>query len=125
VMFDLDQFKNVNDTFGHAAGDQVLKQISQKIREGVRSIDTCGRWGGEEFLLILPETELDGALQVGENIRAAVQNLNLVIDQSTIHITLSAGVSEYCSGQSADDCIKQADAALYDAKVKGRNRISA
>ena len=124
VLLDLDEFKNVNDSYGHAAGDLVLREISQKIREVVRSIDTCGRWGGEEFLLVLPETDLSGAIRVAENLRKAVQTLDINIDQFTIHITLSAGVSEYQPGQSTDDCIKQADAALYRAKRAGRNRVS-
>lgn len=123
VLVDIDRFKEINDGYGHAAGDLVLKEVSKEIRDIVRSIDTVGRWGGEEFLLILPETDLDGALIVAENLRVAVEGLSFQFEEHSIPVTLSAGVCEYISGQSVDDCVSEADQALYRAKQQGRNRV--
>jgi diguanylate cyclase (GGDEF)-like protein len=123
LMLDIDRFKNVNDTHGHAAGDFALKKVSEKLRELVRLIDTVGRWGGEEFLLILPETALQGAIIVAENLRKGIEGLEFEFDGVKIPLTVSAGVCQYDLSQSLDECIREADRALYKAKQQGRNRV--
>ena len=123
ILLDLDRFKEINDRYGHAAGDFILMEVSARIPGLVRSLDTIGRWGGEEFLLILPETGLKGALIVAENLRKGIQDLDLRFDGDRIPVTISVGVGEYHSGQSVDECIRETDRALYKAKQQGRNRV--
>jgi diguanylate cyclase (GGDEF)-like protein len=123
LMLDIDRFKNINDQNGHAAGDYVLKELSRRMRELCRTIDSVGRWGGEEFLVILPETSLNGALIVAENLRAGTENLQLNFESQPIRITISVGVFEYQHGIRIDEFIQQADRALYKAKQNGRNRV--
>jgi diguanylate cyclase (GGDEF)-like protein len=120
IMLDVDHFKSYNDNFGHQAGDEVLRRVAVVLRDATRVIDCVGRYGGEEFAVILPETGSSGALEVAERIRARVQGEKFEHRE----VTVSVGVSEYPSdGDSADAIISIADAALYAAKHGGRNRV--
>lgn len=124
LMLDLDHFKTINDTYGHQFGDEVLRQIARVIAEHCRTNDHFGRYGGEEFLIILPETQIDGATRFAERVRSAVAEMSL--DRKEEHITLSIGVAEWRKGDDATSkLISQADRALLEAKAAGRNRIIA
>jgi diguanylate cyclase (GGDEF)-like protein len=122
IMLDLDHFKELNDRYGHQFGDRILHRIAQAISEHCRTNDHLGRYGGEEFLIILPETQIDDATKFAERIRLAVAETTL--DGSEERVTLSAGVAEWHDGEgSASRLISQADLALFEAKAAGRNRI--
>lgn len=123
LMIDLDKFKSVNDTYGHSAGDYVLRQVAFILRESVRASDTVFRYGGEEFLVLLPETDLDGAAALAEKIREAAASHPFVEGARLFRLTLSVGVSSLCAGESGNDMIARADMALYHAKEKGRDRV--
>ena len=125
VLSDLDHFKRVNDSLGHAAGDAVLKAVADAFRSSLRSQDVAARWGGEEFILLLPDTGKEGAVHVAESTRAAIAALVIVHDGSRIQATLSLGVAEHSADRSIEETIAQADAALYMAKEEGRNRVAA
>lgn len=122
VMLDLDDFKRINDRFGHAVGDQVLRQVGQVLTRNARTVDVVCRYGGEEMAVILPETALEEAVQVAERLRQAVAHWR---DERDTPITVSAGVAVYPDhvGQ-ADGLIAAADAALYRAKRAGKNRVA-
>jgi diguanylate cyclase (GGDEF)-like protein len=120
ILFDLDQFKTINDTFGHLEGDKVLKEISQLVGSLVRRTDFLGRWGGEEFLLILPETDSEAAQALAERIRKSVEITRIVEDYS---IAASFGVTTYHIERSLEDLLDFADRALYQAKHNGRNQV--
>ena len=125
VITDLDDFKEVNDRFGHQAGDVVLREFATLLREGVRDIDLAGRWGGEEFLLILPGTDLEGATHVADRVRRALAGrIVLSVDGEPIPVTASFGVAAYPEAPSASALFAAADAALYEAKRTGKNRVS-
>jgi len=126
LMIDLDKFKQVNDRFGHAAGDDVLKFLAVSLSLHSRSTDTCGRIGGEEFAIVLPETALPEALASAERIREAVARTPVPTDQSAepIAITVSIGAATLAPGQSLDALLEEADRALYEAKRSGRNRVA-
>ncbi|MBL0311358.1 MAG: GGDEF domain-containing protein [Holophagaceae bacterium] len=124
VLSDLDHFKRVNDSFGHAACDAVLKAVADAIRSSLRSQDVAARWGGEEFILLLPDTGKEGAMHVAESTRAAVSELVINHDGSRIQVTLSLGVAEHLADRSIEETVAQADAALYKAKEEGRNRVA-
>ena len=125
LMIDLDKFKDVNDRYGHAAGDDVLKFLAVNLSLHSRSTDTCGRTGGEEFAIVLPETALGEALITAERIRAAVERTPVPSDHAEmpIAVTVSIGVAQLARGQSLDQLLEQADRALYGAKRSGRNRV--
>ncbi len=124
VMLDLDNFKQVNDTFGHRVGDRVLADIANLLRRSVRQTDFCGRYGGEEFLMILPQTDVAGAVIMAERMRAAIDGCPMHGPQSnTFKVTASLGAAEYCDGDDEDLLVGRADAALYIAKDNGRNRV--
>ncbi|QOX79175.1 GGDEF domain-containing protein [Trichlorobacter lovleyi] len=123
ILGDLDLFKQVNDTFGHLAGDRVLRQIGAQLRDCLRSEDVCARWGGEEFMVLLPETSLEQAVIVAEKLAAAVRGKEIVWDNQPIHLTMSFGVGAFCAGCSIDEFIQQVDNALYEAKNAGRDRV--
>jgi diguanylate cyclase (GGDEF)-like protein len=125
LLADLDHFKSINDTFGHDAGDQALIEIAEQLKGGLRAQDLVARWGGEEFLILLPDTDLEGGLTVAEDLREGIAARALTIGEETMRLTLSLGVAGYCADQSLNDCIKAADTALYRAKVEGRNRVVA
>jgi diguanylate cyclase (GGDEF)-like protein len=123
LLIDLDNFKTINDTYGHQTGDLTLQQISGVLREVVRASDTVFRYGGEEFLVLLPETDLEGAVALGEKIRAGAASRPFGDDGHVFNLTVSAGAASLCDNESGHDMIARADMALYHAKEKGRNRV--
>ena len=124
VFLDIDLFKQVNDTYGHAAGDEVICQLSRFMEQECRPYDTVGRWGGEEFVILTPQTTLDQTLRFAERIRAGIEASELKFDRQLLHYTISAGVASYdVDTESLDDFIQRADDALYKAKESGRNRV--
>jgi diguanylate cyclase (GGDEF)-like protein len=123
LMIDIDHFKRVNDTYGHAAGDTTIRTISTVVQMQLRETDVLGRVGGEEFLVILPALELEGALAVAERIRESVEISKIDLPEQPIQITVSIGVGFWLHGDDADKLIARADSALYEAKHNGRNRI--
>jgi diguanylate cyclase (GGDEF)-like protein len=128
AMVDLDHFKAVNDRFGHLGGDGVLQRVAQILRGGLRATDSIGRYGGEEFLLVLPETPLDGAVAVAEKIRETVFRSPIPMpDDDAITVTTSIGLAELAAADpvSARELLRRADEALYQAKHEGRNRVQA
>jgi two-component system cell cycle response regulator len=122
LLLDVDHFKHINDTYGHPAGDLVLRAFAERISVGLRAGDIAGRWGGEEFLIILPRTDLDGALEVAERIRSATAAAPLTAAGQDIDVRVSGGCA-IGPGGSADAVIHLADQCLYEAKHAGRNRI--
>ncbi|MGM8225079.1 GGDEF domain-containing protein [Cellvibrio sp. ARAG 10.3] len=122
AVCDLDHFKKINDNFGHQAGDRVLKVISRSIAKRLREVDFFGRYGGEEFVVIMPETPLDKAVAVLEKIRAAIANTAFNYKEEPLAITLSMGITEFRPGDTTDSVFARADRALYSAKAGGRNR---
>ena len=130
IMTDIDFFKNVNDTYGHAVGDQVLKDIAKVIRGQLREYDIAGRYGGEEFSILLPFTKIDEAQKVAERLRAAIEDKVVDISKvnpdseiKTIQVTISLGIYEMKKDDSDEDLLKKADKALYQAKNTGRNKV--
>ena len=123
LMVDLDGFKQVNDSFGHRFGDQVLVHLAGVLRDAVRGRDVVARWGGEEFLVLLPETDLDGALSVAENLRVAVENEPPTVDDRSLALTITVGVSLLHQAADIDDAVARADEALYRGKEGGRNQV--
>jgi diguanylate cyclase (GGDEF)-like protein len=119
-MLDLDYFKQINDVFGHQAGDQALLSLAELLHVRTREIDLVGRWGGEEFIIICPHTTLEGALTLAESVRATVAAHRFAHKQD---LTVSIGVSNYGEGDSGKDLVARADAALYMAKHAGRNQV--
>jgi diguanylate cyclase (GGDEF)-like protein len=125
VMCDLDRFKSVNDTYGHQAGDAVLKQFAKILRNEVREIDRAGRFGGEEFMLLLPGTVLDAAVTFAERVRKQIEAHTFTFDKTAIQRTASIGVSAWPHPRikDCDALVRAADDALYVAKETGRNRV--
>ncbi len=124
ILIDIDDFKQINDRFGHLAGDEYLKLLAALMRNTLRDQDIAGRIGGEEFLFILPETAVDGALQLGVRIRKAVQDFVLPYQNSEIGTTISAGVCQYEKGlKDTREFLELADQALYEAKKSGKNKV--
>ncbi len=126
LLMDVDHFKRFNDTFGHQAGDQVLRLVAQTFVKSVKGQDTAARYGGEEFAIILPNTNLANGLRVAESLRQVVATKEVVNRQTNKklgQITISVGATEYRPGESLEDCIERADKALYQAKHNGRNRV--
>ena len=121
IMFDLDDFKQVNDNHGHQAGDTMLSGIGQIITDQARDTDLCARWGGEEFLVICPETNIQGATEIAERFRRATESATLL---KGVRLTLSLGVTEFKTEDSIDALLNRADKALYDAKDKGKNQLT-
>lgn len=124
IMADLDHFKQINDTHGHKAGDTVLREAARRMRSVLRTYDSIGRYGGEEFLLVLPGTDEDGALALAERVRSCLADEPIRFCQDSIDVTVSLGVSVVDGNErpSADSAIHEADDALYCAKDGGRNR---
>jgi diguanylate cyclase (GGDEF)-like protein len=118
ILFDLDHFKKINDSHGHDRGDEVLREVVKEISPLLRKIDHFGRWGGEEFILIAPETTLDRASNLAERLRHAIANIS-----PENEITASFGTAEHTPDDTPESFIKRADEALYTAKAAGRNRV--
>ena len=126
AVLDIDHFKEVNDQYGHAAGDRLLKHFAQTVGRCLRSSDSLGRLGGEEFALLLPQTALDGALELAERVRAAVECSSAHCGQHEVRFTVSIGVEQWRGGDdSVENLIVRADHAMYAAKHDGRNRVNA
>jgi len=123
VLLDLDHFKKVNDTHGHLCGDFVLREVTRLIKEDLREIDALVRYGGDEFLFLLPRTECTGAHHIAERVRAHIEKIHFHYSDATIFITASLGVSQFQMGQTEADLIAQIDQLLYQAKNKGRNCV--
>jgi diguanylate cyclase (GGDEF)-like protein len=123
VIFDIDHFKQVNDSYGHQAGDEVIRVTAQKLVETHRNTDISGRYGGEEFVAILVNTDKDGALYFAERLRKKIEQLTVKHDQQDIRYTISLGIAEFNKElQNYQQWIEHADLALYEAKHSGRNR---
>lgn len=124
LMFDIDHFKKCNDTYGHRAGDAVLREVAMSVDDRARKVDIVARYGGEEFAVILPEVDLAGATTFAEKIRSMIAEKNFVFEGQEIPTTVSIGVSELePSVANAEDLIQRADDRLYEAKRAGRNRV--
>lgn len=125
IMLDLDKFKSFNDSYGHVKGDELLKAFSAMVKKAVRSTDIAGRYGGEEFCVVLPNTSVKGAQVIAERIRAAMEALRIPLEegQPPVGRTASIGVAEFSAGDTIEKLLSHADAALYQAKEGGRNRV--
>lgn len=124
VMVDLDHFKQINDSYGHPAGDKVIKAMAHLLRQRLRKMDAVGRYGGEEFVAVLPRCSRAEAQALMEDIRKRFRDISFTVDQKTFHVTLSAGIAEFEPDiERADQLLQEADAALYRAKSDGRNRV--
>jgi len=125
VMFDIDHFKSINDTYGHQVGDAVIQQVAELIRENLRDSDVAGRYGGEEFVVLLPDTDKQGALTFAERLRHAVESHEVQHEQHRIRFTISLGVADLSVPSSSHaQLIEWADSALYASKAAGRNRVT-
>lgn len=123
VMFDIDHFKPINDTHGHLAGDQVIRQVAELSRDLLRQADRLGRYGGEEFAIILPETDIAGALHICERIRKTLETTDISTDEGPLRCTISMGLSQLTDEpESYMQWLQEADDALYHAKEHGRNQ---
>ena len=125
AMLDLDHFKRINDSYGHLAGDKVLKIIANVLRKRLRPTDFIARFGGEEFVLLMPNSSLADALAVGEVLRAAIEACPFHFKGEPVTVTVSMGVAQFLPGERSDLALKRADAALYRAKAAGRNQVQA
>ncbi len=124
ILLDIDNFKGYNDTYGHLEGDRVLAVLADVIRANLRSADSAYRYGGEEFTVILPETEGESALLVAERLRKSFEDTVLTpLPRSEVHMTVSVGVTQYFPGEEDTVFIKRADSAMYTAKTSGKNRV--
>ena len=123
ILCDLDQFKNINDTRGHDVGDMVLKKVSETLMSGVRDVDFVARWGGEEFLAVLPDTDTEGAKLVAERLRTKLCEQLLESGGTSFRVSMTLGVATLQASETAEQTIARADAALYDGKRSGRNRV--
>ena len=123
LMVDLDHFKSVNDAHGHETGDLVLRKTATRLTSSIRGQDIVSRWGGEEFLILLPETAAEGGSIVAEKIRQRIADEPFLWDGKTLSLTVSIGVAAFEKSTSIDECIRRADVSLYNAKRAGRNRV--
>ena len=123
LLLDIDFFKSVNDNFGHPAGDVVLKMLSDFLKTVLREQDLLGRWGGEEFIILMPEVDANSAVLAAERIRQGIEELNPIVENLEINITVSIGLSSFDRGYDLDAMIANVDEALYTAKRTGRNKV--
>ncbi|KZN15831.1 MULTISPECIES: GGDEF domain-containing protein [Pseudomonas] len=124
LMLDIDHFKQINDTYGHSAGDEVLKAVAASIKNQLRNVDMVFRFGGEEFLILLSNTNREAAAMIGERLRFAAQAQDYEAEGKMIELTVSIGCSTLLPGESAESLLRRADSALYVAKREGRNRLA-
>jgi diguanylate cyclase (GGDEF)-like protein len=125
LLIDIDNFKNINDTYGHAIGDEVIRSVAKVFFNTTRQSDIAVRFGGEEFVIILPNTSLENAIKLSENIRKDVENTILYINNNEIEYTISIGVSTVNKGEkNFDKALNRADKALYASKKNGKNQVS-
>jgi diguanylate cyclase (GGDEF)-like protein len=125
IMIDIDQFKHINDSYGHPVGDRILRALAACCRANLRSVDLVGRYGGEEFLVLMPETDVVKAVEAAERIRRQVEAMRLPTSKGAVSVTISLGVATLgvTSSMSLEQLIINADDALYAAKAAGRNRV--
>ena len=123
MMADIDRFKSVNDEYGHAAGDYALRQTAKLLSGQLRDIDTVARWGGEEFIFLLPETTLEGGTVLAEKLSRVLERTHFTFEGNVLSITITIGVSAYIEGSSFEDTVNRADSVLYSGKQSGRNKV--
>ncbi|GAA3971537.1 GGDEF domain-containing protein [Allohahella marinimesophila] len=123
ILLDIDHFKQINDNYGHDAGDVVLTKFADALRDVCRKMDTAARWGGEEFLILLPDTKLLEALAMAERLRIKISRMEVTYGQQTIRLTTSCGVCSIHSAKDLSALLRQADVSLYQAKLRGRNIV--
>jgi diguanylate cyclase (GGDEF)-like protein len=123
ALLDFDHFKQLNDEYGHSCGDQVLSAVGRELNRALREADTIARWGGEEFLVLLPDTGIDDAARLMERVRGSVDDMRVFCGQHHHHVTVSIGVTEGTGDGRSQEAIRRADAALYEAKAAGRNQV--
>ena len=125
IMLDIDHFKAVNDKYGHPAGDRIIREVAGTLRAGLRESDIAGRWGGEEFLLLLKGCDGSAAAAIAEKLRLSVaKNIRADVNAPQIRITVSVGVAPFVADDTAENIIARADQALYRAKREGRDRVA-
>ncbi len=124
MVLDCDYFKKVNDEYGHLVGDHVIAEIAQLIRANIRSSDHLARWGGEEFVILLPSSSYSGAMKRAEAIRAAVENHVFTVSEQSFRKSVSIGIAEWDRSESNNALFVRADQALLQAKQSGRNRVA-
>jgi len=123
ILFDLDNFKEVNDSYGHLAGDAMLKEVANALKGSVRSLDSVGRYGGEEFLVLLPETDGESARLIAERLRKRIEETELMYEENRVRLTLSGGLAVFREGMDENALIRIADENLYRAKREGKNMV--
>ena len=123
LMIDVDHFKNVNDSWGHQAGDNALMLIASALKMALRSSDVCARWGGEEFLVLLPDTSESGGTEIATRLLSAIRALRIPEMPASQNLTVSIGVAKQQRGDKLDQTLKNSDRALYAAKARGRDRV--
>ncbi|MGP0565469.1 MULTISPECIES: diguanylate cyclase [unclassified Nitrospina] len=123
IVADIDHFKKVNDDHGHLTGDEALKKVSSIISINLRSHDTAARWGGEEFLVLLPETDLEGATHVADRMRSKIESETICMEDREIKLTMSFGVVQFDGKETMEQFLHRADQNLYEAKKNGRNTV--
>lgn len=123
AQMDIDHFKSINDTYGHGVGDLALQTFADVVRENIRSSDVLSRWGGEEFVLLISDTDLDGALLTLNRVRLAVQAAEVEGGPSDLQMTVSIGLAAHIAGEALEVTLDRADKALYCAKRAGRNQV--
>ena len=124
LMVDIDHFKRINDTHGHLIGDQALKAVASALKESLRNVDMVFRFGGEEFMVLLSNTNREAASMVGERLRMAVLGIQYLVENRAIELSVSLGCATLLPGESMDSLLRRADSALYVSKREGRNRLS-
>jgi diguanylate cyclase (GGDEF)-like protein/PAS domain S-box-containing protein len=124
VMMDIDHFKDVNDSYGHDIGDETLKMIAKTLMHSSRSSDLVGRWGGEEFIAVITNTNMQKVQAIAERYRSLVEQSGLPLGDDTLHVTISAGATIAAPGENLEAVIKRADTLLYESKAAGRNRVT-
>lgn len=123
ILSDIDHFKKINDTYGHECGDTVLVSIAQRIKKAIRTQDVLARWGGEEFLFFLPETDEVGAAKLAEKIRKLLQSSSIQYNEKELVVTMTFGVTIFNPEFDIDNMINKADKALYSGKSSGKNMV--
>lgn len=124
AMADIDRFKEINDTHGHDAGDKALTEVASLLSDALRMPDKVGRYGGEEFLVVLPHTSLAQGRKIAERMRSAVNNWEFDLDDKPVKLTISLGLTQFRKGEDLEQLLSRADQALYEAKNAGRNRVA-
>jgi len=124
IMADIDHFKRVNDNYGHQCGDKVIRKIGASLHKTLRKYDYAGRYGGEEFFVIFPNTNLEKALTIAERFRREIEETRFSCAKESLNLTISIGIAQFHPGESPDDWVARADVAMYRAKQLGRNQIA-